>query len=239
MCRSAKSRKTPPPHWQRALVRSAAVIPRCFQDHLFRPESAGRVLEPAAASQRAGPCRYVFPVAVPQMRVIFQFGLRNRRPARLEHVKVISLLALLMLSACDRPPKVVQWSPQAEPARESVIESVQKVSAADVAKEAQPYRTWLIAQRTGICEQHHAKMSRHWIPVAYGLPMPGSFPEVGAAAAFPHGQEFRSAGCIVTATKEREVFLCPQCVAAYRGWKEKQKPNSEGSTSPQREAGPS
>jgi hypothetical protein len=140
-------------------------------------------------------------------------------------MKIISLLALLALTACDRQPKVEQWSPPVEPARESVIESVRKMSAAEVAKEEEPYRTWLIAQRTGICEQHHSQMNRQWIPMAYGLPMPGSFPDAKEAAAFPHGEEFWSAGCVVMATKEREVFLCSQCVSAYRNWKEKKKPN--------------
>ena len=137
----------------------------------------------------------------------------------------------VFITACGRPPEVVSWKPTAEPARESVIEFVQKMSAAEVARAQEPFRTWLVAQRTGVCELHDVKMSRRWLPVTYGLPAADSLPEREEAAGFPHGEEVFSGGCVVTATKEREVHLCPECVKAYRVWKAK-KPNKAPEPTP-------
>lgn len=138
-------------------------------------------------------------------------------------MKHLLAFAVIVLAGCSREPVVSHLDLPVEPERESVVDSVQKMSDAEVQKAEEPYRTWLIAQRSGECERHHAKMERRWIPVAYGLPAAGSFPEPDVAAEFPHGEEFWLGGCVVTPTKEREVFLCPVCVSAYRAWREKKK----------------
>lgn len=165
--------------------------------------------------------------AQPTRGLILDTALRKRLITRLSYMKVFTTIGLLLLAGCSREPRVVQWSPSVEPTRESAIESAQKMSAAEVQKEEEPYRTWLMAQRSGICERHKAKMHRKWLPVAYGLPAAGSLPEPEEAARFPHGEESWIGGCLVTATKEREVFLCSECVAAYREWQTKKKSNSQ------------
>jgi len=129
----------------------------------------------------------------------------------------------LLLAACSRSPKVVQGKVFLLPERDSVVETVRTISFAQVEKEAEPYRSWLIAQRTGICEVHTSQMVRRWIPVAYGLPDFGGHPDPKDFAHFPYGEESWPGGCVVTPTKEREVFLCPECVKACRAWHAKSK----------------
>lgn len=140
-------------------------------------------------------------------------------------MKFAFLLTAIVLSSYSQPEKYTGSNISAESERESVIESVQKMTQTEVEKESEPYRTWLNAQRSGVCEIHHAKMYRQWIPVTYGLPVAGSFPDPEESKRFPHGEEYWLGGCMVAPIKEREVFLCPECVSAFRAWQKREKLN--------------
>ena len=139
--------------------------------------------------------------------------------------RLIPRVFVLLVSGCGLYPKrLAIYEP---PIRDSVIESARRHTEADVAAEEDTtYRSWLRAQRSGVCEVHNAKMRRMWLPIQYGLPDESRLPSANESARFPYGLDFWPGGCVVSRTKEMEVFVCRHCTVEFQRWKKRNpKPN--------------
>jgi hypothetical protein len=76
---------------------------------------------------------------------------------------------------------------------------------------------------SGVCEVHHARMSKTTVPIFYGLPGisqrdTARYP--ASANSFPYADESVGGGCMVPlfASRRAVIYTCDACKAARQQW---------------------
>ena len=86
----------------------------------------------------------------------------------------------------------------------------------------------LRAQKTGVCELHHARMEDRVVQVSYGLPMRDEKYVAAMGRAFPNAEAEVNGGCDPSAgPRKAHIFVCPECKRAQLKWARKHSKNWE------------